>query len=78
MPEINLDGQPLRVAAGTTLAAALMNLGDGTSRTSVTGQRRAPLCGMGVCMECRVTVDGVRRLACQTLCCDGMRVETRP
>ncbi len=28
-------------------------------RTSVTGEPRAPLCGMGVCMECRATVDGV-------------------
>lgn len=78
MPELILDGRPLRVAAGTTVAAALALDGDGTTRTSVSGQRRAPLCGMGVCQECRVTIDGRRRLACQTLCLDGMQVETRP
>ncbi len=78
MPELTLDGRPLQVAAGTTVAAALALGGDGTTRTSVSGQRRAPLCGMGVCQECRVSIDGQRRLACQTLCRDGMQVETRP
>lgn len=78
MPDLTLDGRPLRVAAGTTVAAALALGGDGTTRTSVSGQRRAPLCGMGVCQECRVTIDGQRRLACQTLCLEGMQVETRP
>ncbi|MVW74158.1 (2Fe-2S)-binding protein [Pseudomonas xionganensis] len=78
MPELLLDGQPLKVDEGTTVAAALLLGGDGSSRTSVSGQRRAPFCGMGVCQECRVSTDGQRRLACQTLCRDGMRVESRP
>ncbi|MFJ3053489.1 (2Fe-2S)-binding protein [Pseudomonas nitroreducens] len=78
MPDLTLDGRPLRVVAGTTVAAALALGGDGTTRTSVSGQRRAPLCGMGICQECRVTIDGQRRLACQTLCREGMQVETRP
>jgi len=78
MPDLHLDGRPLSVAPGTTVAAALALGGDGSARTSVSGQRRAPLCGMGICQECRVTVDGLRRLACQTLCRDGMLVETRP
>ena len=78
MPDLHLDGRPLRVAPGTTVAAALALDGDGSARTSVSGGRRAPLCGMGVCQECRVTIDGLRRLACQTLCRDGMQVETRP
>lgn len=78
MPDLILNGQALHVATGTSVAAALMLGGDGSSRTSVSGQRRAPLCGMGICQECRVTIDGRRRLACQTLCQDGMRVETQP
>lgn len=78
MPELTLDGRVLRVDVGTSVAAALAIGGDGCSRTSVSGQRRAPLCGMGICQECRVTIDGRRRLACQTLCQDGMHVETRP
>ncbi|MBC3364279.1 2Fe-2S iron-sulfur cluster-binding protein [Pseudomonas sp. SWRI154] len=78
MPELFLDGHPLSVADGTSVAAALALGADGCSRTSVTGQRRAPLCGMGVCQECRVMIDGRRRLACQTPCREGMQVHTRP
>lgn len=78
MIELSLDGQALRVRAGTTVAAVLYLAGDGSSRTSISGQRRAPLCGMGICQECRVTIDGQRRLACQTLCLSGMAVETQP
>ncbi len=29
------------------------------------------------CQECRVLIDGRRRLACQTVCQSGMRVETQ-
>jgi predicted molibdopterin-dependent oxidoreductase YjgC len=78
MPELRIDGQPFRFAQGTTVAAALMACGDRCSRTSASGQRRAPLCGMGICQECRVNIDGLRRLACQTICRDGMQVETQP
>lgn len=47
-----------------TLAAALARAGQ-PFRTSVTGEPRAPLCGMGVCHECRVTVGGdAHQLAC--------------
>jgi len=77
MIELSLNGRRLRVAPGTTVAAALALGGDGSCRTSVSGQRRAPLCGMGICQECRVSIDGLRRLACQTLCREGMRVETQ-
>ncbi|MDI1243996.1 MAG: (2Fe-2S)-binding protein [Rhodoferax sp.] len=74
--ELILDGQALRVLAGTSLAAALALRRPGCARTSVSGEARAPLCGMGICQECRLLVDGRRRLACQTLCQDGMVVET--
>ncbi|MEO5738841.1 2Fe-2S iron-sulfur cluster-binding protein [Polaromonas sp.] len=71
-----IDGQPLRVRAGTTVVAALALRPPGCSRVSVSGEARAPFCGMGICHECRLTIDGRRRLACQTLCSDGMQVET--
>ncbi|ATA57456.1 MULTISPECIES: (2Fe-2S)-binding protein [Variovorax] len=74
---LHIDGQPVRVKAGSSVAAALRIAGGmGAARTSVTGQPRAPFCGMGVCQECRVQIDGRRRLACQTVCAEGMRVET--
>ncbi|MDP9911675.1 putative molibdopterin-dependent oxidoreductase YjgC [Variovorax boronicumulans] len=75
--QLHIDGQLVRVKAGSSVAAALRITGGmGAARTSVTGQPRAPFCGMGVCQECRVQIDGRRRLACQTVCAEGMRVET--
>ena len=43
-----VDGRSVRVAAGTNVAAALAHGGDGVARQSVSGQPRAPLCGMGM------------------------------
>jgi predicted molibdopterin-dependent oxidoreductase YjgC len=74
---LTVDGRDIEVAAGTTVAAALAIAGVGASRRSVKGEPRAALCGMGVCQECRVTIDGrAHALACQTLCRDGQRVQT--
>ena len=74
---LHIDGNLVRVRTGSSVAAALRVAGGiGVARISVTGQVRAPFCGMGVCQECRVLIDGRRRLACQTVCGEGMRVET--
>lgn len=67
MIELFIDRRPLRVAVGTSVAAALALGGDGCSRSAVGGARQ----------ECRVLIDGRRRLACQTVCQPGMRVETQ-
>lgn len=71
-----IDGAPVTVVDGTSVAAALSLVADGCSRISVTGQRRAPFCGMGICQECGVNINGQRRLACQTLCTEAMNVAT--
>lgn len=71
---LTIDGQPLEVPAGCSVAAALALAGNGIARISVSGEARAPFCGMGICQECRVWVDGVRQLACQTQCRAGMQV----
>lgn len=74
---IHVNGKPLEVPARVTLAAALMSAGQACFRRSVTGQSRGPLCGMGICFECRVTVDGRPHVkSCQTACRPGMTVET--
>ena len=74
---IQVDGVVRRVAAGTSVAAALLNAGTWDFRRSVHGEPRAPLCGMGTCHECRVTIDGVaHRRACLVLVADGMQVQT--
>lgn len=76
---ITVDGRPLAAPAGATLASALLGAGVTHFRTSVSGEPRAPVCGMGVCFECRVTVDGrPHQRSCLVPCADGMRVETAP
>ena len=72
-----INGQPIAVAPGTVLAAALAQAGIAQFRRSVSGQPRGPVCGMGTCMECRVTVNGQPHTrSCQTLCVEGMEVRT--
>lgn len=74
---LRIDGVPRRVPAGTTLAAALLQLGVTSFRRDSHGLPRAPLCGMGTCFECRVTVDGVQGVrACVTPVRDEMQVES--
>jgi D-hydroxyproline dehydrogenase subunit gamma len=73
---ITVNGKEVRVAVGTSVAAALMMANEGC-RLSVRGEPRGPLCGMGICMECRATVNGVaHRRTCQMICADGMEVVT--
>ena len=75
---IRLDGRSVAVPRGSTVAAALLGIGVASLRTSATGEPRGPLCGMGVCYECRVTIDGrAQERACMTLCREGMEVSTR-
>ena len=72
-----VDGKPLEVAVGTNVAAALLNAGVRRFRRSVDGEPRGPICAMGICFECRVTIDGVEhQRACMELCRDGMEVTT--
>jgi predicted molibdopterin-dependent oxidoreductase YjgC len=75
---MKINGRRIDVDEGTTVAAALVLAGViGGTRVSVRGEPRAALCGMGVCQECRVTIDGrAHALACQTLCREGMTVQT--
>jgi D-hydroxyproline dehydrogenase subunit gamma len=73
--QISVDGAAVIVPRGITVAAALMNA-DLPIRTSVAGEPRAALCGMGVCQECRVRIDGrPNQRACMITVESGMRVE---
>jgi aerobic-type carbon monoxide dehydrogenase small subunit (CoxS/CutS family) len=80
MPEkvaVKVNGVPVEVPAGATVAAAIITTGEAAFRRSVRGEPRGPLCGMGICFECRVTVNGVPHLrSCQILCSAGMEIET--
>jgi D-hydroxyproline dehydrogenase subunit gamma len=80
MPEhcsVVINGIATTVKRGTTVAAAVLNSGCSYFRRSVSGEERGPLCGMGVCFECRLTVDGVPHArSCQIVCRDSMRINT--
>ena len=72
---IRLNANPIEVVEGTTVAVALLAAGSPVMRRSVTGAPRGPLCGMGICFECRVTIDGIAHVkGCQTPCREGMEV----
>jgi len=73
---LRINGRDVTVTPGTTVAAAMALAGLSATRTSVSGEPRAAVCGMGICQECRAQVNGRIRLACQTLCVPGMVVES--
>jgi predicted molibdopterin-dependent oxidoreductase YjgC len=75
--QLFIDGRQTDVPEGTTVAVAIMISGKNAFRRSVAGELRGPLCGMGICFECRATIDGrSQRRTCQTLCVEGMEVVT--
>ena len=76
MLQLTIDGRTAEVWAGTTVAAAIL-LNRPSFRRSVLGEPRGPLCGMGICFECRATVNGkTQQRTCQLRCEPGMVVNT--
>jgi predicted molibdopterin-dependent oxidoreductase YjgC len=75
---IRVDSHPVPARRGQTLLAALHAAGVRVLRRSDRlGEPRGALCGMGVCFECRVTVNGQAGVqACMTEVEDGMEIET--
>jgi predicted molibdopterin-dependent oxidoreductase YjgC len=75
--QIFINGKAVAVPTGTVVAAAIAAVGITQYRRSVNGAPRGPVCGMGVCMECRVTINGrPQTRSCQTVCEPGMEVQT--
>jgi sarcosine oxidase subunit alpha len=75
--QINVNGRPVSVPPGTAVAAAVARAAVNGFRRSVLGQFRGALCGMGICFECRVTINGQTQCrSCQILCENGMEVRT--
>ena len=75
MPRVWVCGKNLEVEEASSVLSALQNAGHLQLRRSLSGERRGALCGMGVCFECRVRVDGALRRACQTPVQEGQRIE---
>ena len=76
---VTIDGKPVTVRVGDSVAAAMLSCGLRYCRTTtISGQKRAPYCMMGVCFECLVTIDGVNnRQGCLIEVSEGMRIETQ-
>lgn len=75
--QITINRKPQTIEAGTTVAVAIAVAGL-PCRTSVGGSPRGALCAMGICFECRATVNGVaHRRTCQILCEPGMDIFTQ-
>jgi D-hydroxyproline dehydrogenase subunit gamma len=74
MKQILINGKPQEIEEGSSLLVVLLNNGWQAQRLSVSGANRSGICGMGICFECRVTVEGKVVRACQTGCREGMEV----
>jgi len=77
--EIWVDGEKIVAYEGETIGAVLMAAGRRTLRyTNKYGHPRGLYCGIGLCQECRMVINGIPNTqACQTLVTPECRVETQ-
>lgn len=75
---ITVDGVPIKAYSGETIAGALLARGQRAWHRTLHGNPRGLFCGMGICFDCTVTVNGEHHVrACLTPVADGMVVESR-
>jgi len=78
MIRFTFDGRDVATTATHSLAAALTQAGVRAFRTTDSAAPRGMFCGMGICQECLVNVDGLpNQRACMIAARDGMIVETQ-
>jgi D-hydroxyproline dehydrogenase subunit gamma len=75
---VRIDGRDHDVPPGRTVAAVLLEMGRVSWRTTRHGGRpRGVFCGIGVCFDCLVEVNGAPDVrACQRVLADGDEVRT--
>ena len=74
----SFDGSPVTARPGQSLAAALTAAGFRRFGERAEGTPCGMFCGMGICQDCLVTVDGAPdRRACMTMAAAGMVVTPR-
>ncbi|MFC4224144.1 (2Fe-2S)-binding protein [Lysinibacter cavernae] len=76
---LTLNDVPVTGTAGQTIAGVILGSGELAWRTtSAAGKPRGIFCGIGVCFDCIVTVNGERDVrACQRRASDGDTIETQ-
>ena len=73
-----VDGEPWSAYPGDSVAAALYAYGKRSWRISRSGDARGLLCGMGICFDCLIMINGMPNIrACQAEVFEGMVVETQ-
>lgn len=75
---VTINGLKVQAFDGELVSTVLQEEGITTfAHKHTTGQPSGLYCGMGVCYECLVTINGVNNLrACQTYAADRMIIET--
>jgi sarcosine oxidase subunit alpha len=69
------EGRPIAAREGQSVAAALIAAGERCLRRDEAGRPKGAVCGIGVCWECRCSIDGVADIrACMTASRPGMNV----
>lgn len=76
-PTMSFEGQEIPVRTGQSVGAALMDAGIKSWRTTRKNDRpRGLFCGIGICFDCLITVDGQpNQKACMVPAEDGMCLE---
>lgn len=76
---VQIDGEPVTAYEGETVATVLMAAGRRTFGQTPNDQPRGLFCGIGLCYDCLVTIDGINnQRACATPVREGMHVGTVP
>ena len=75
---LSFDGRPIAAFAGDSVGAALTRAGVRSWRTTRhQGRPRGLFCGIGVCYDCLLTVDGsANSRACLVPAADGMELRS--
>jgi len=73
------NDKQLEGESGQSVSAALIAHGERIARhTRFRSSPRGAYCGIGVCFDCVLTIDGVaNQRSCLTQISDGMKVETQ-
>lgn len=73
--EVHINDRQVAAQPDESVLAVLQRAGFHFTRRDATQAPRAALCGMGICQECAVTINGEpAQLACLRRCGVGMRI----
>src|SRR5262245_55654286 len=72
--KIEFEGRSIAARCGESVAAALTAAGVRGLRTTRCGVERGIFCGMGVCQDCLVEIDGRPHRACMTIVDQPMKI----